>query len=183
MTHFILFSFMACPPNYLWQSWLEAQFPGYTQSLSPAEKEEFVDDIVTGRSTTIESYGTMRKRGPDTHEAKSSTDSPRSQAKKKLNLRNTGIKFALDQTVGAAINTIMFLAGIGLLRGKSTGDVYLDVAEQFWPLIAAGQKLWPAVSIISFTLVPVERRTLFGSLAGMVWNIFLTLASGGKRKH
>ncbi|KAG9615961.1 MFS general substrate transporter, partial [Aureobasidium melanogenum] len=27
---FVTFSLLSCPPNYLWQSWLESTFPGYT---------------------------------------------------------------------------------------------------------------------------------------------------------
>lgn len=41
--------------------------------------------------------------------------------------------------------------------------------------MVAGYKLWPAVSLISFTLVPVERRTLVGSLVGFGWGVFLAL--------
>lgn len=39
----------------------------------------------------------------------------------------------------------------------------------------AGYKLWPAFSVVSFTLVPVERRTLLGSLVGFGWGVFLAL--------
>jgi len=48
-------------------------------------------------------------------------------------------------------------------------------------LIFAGQKLWPAVSIISFTLVPLESRTVFGGVVGIFWGIFLSLFAGGKK--
>lgn len=42
----------------------------------------------------------------------------------------------------------------------------------------AGLKLWPAVSIISFTMIPAERRVVFGSLVALGWNIFLGLTMG-----
>jgi protein Mpv17 len=41
--------------------------------------------------------------------------------------------------------------------------------------------LWPLVSLISLTLVPVERRMVFGSIIGVGWGIFLSLMAGGKR--
>lgn len=50
------------------------------------------------------------------------------------------------------------------------------------PLIFAGQKLWPAVSIISFTLVPLEYRTAFGGIVGIGWGIYLSLFAGKKVK-
>jgi hypothetical protein len=39
----------------------------------------------------------------------------------------------------------------------------------------SGMKLWPAVSLINFTLIPPERRIIFGSIAGVIWNIYLSL--------
>ena len=53
--------------------------------------------------------------------------------------------------------------------------------KDFLPLLFAGQKLWPAVSLISFTLIPVERRTVFGGIVGVGWGIFLSLVVGGKK--
>ncbi|KAK4964339.1 hypothetical protein LTR66_012340 [Elasticomyces elasticus] len=99
---------------------------------------------------------------------------------KKLNVANTAVKFALDQTLGAAFNTVLFIAGIGALRGHSFDAVKGAVLKDFFPLIFAGQKLWPAVSLISFTLIPVESRTLFGSLVGVGWGIFLSLTAAKK---
>lgn len=34
-------------------------------------------------------------------------------------MRNTLIKFSLDQTLGALFNTVAFIAGQGMLRGKT----------------------------------------------------------------
>jgi protein Mpv17 len=39
----------------------------------------------------------------------------------------------------------------------------------------AGWKLWPAVSILNFTVVPVQHRILVGSVVGLFWGIFLSL--------
>lgn len=51
--------------------------------------------------------------------------------------------------------------------------------QDFWPLMSAGWKLWPLVSAVNFTVVKsVETRNLVGSLAGMGWNIYLSLCAG-----
>ena len=42
----------------------------------------------------------------------------------------------------------------------------------------AGYRLWPLVSLLSFTVVPFERRMVFGGLVGMGWGIFLSLFAG-----
>ena len=39
----------------------------------------------------------------------------------------------------------------------------------------AGYKLWPLVNIIQHTLVPVDQKTVVGSLVGFGWGIFLAL--------
>ena len=38
-------------------------------------------------------------------------------------------------------------------------------------------KLWPMVSIFNFTMVPVEYRTVVGSVVGLFWGIYLSLIS------
>ena len=145
LAYFTLFTILNTPPNFLWQMFLEDQFPGYTTDNA----------ALKDKATTT---------------------------KPSLNKRNTAIKFALDQTVGAAVNTIFFLGGMALLRGQPWEEVVGRCREGFWPLIFAGQKLWPFVSIAMFTLVPAELRTVVGSIVGMFWNIYLTLVSGRSSK-
>nr|POF05971.1 protein sym1 [Quercus suber] len=160
--HFILFAFLNTPPNYVWQTWLEAQFPAYTTSLSGAEKEKIMDDKVMGtreasRSSTF---------ATTTHPTK---------PQRALNIRNTASKFLLDQSLGAAVNTVLFIAVLALFRGESWGTVTNEAQKKFWPMIFAGQKLWPMVSLLNFTVVPVQYRMLFGSVVGVFWGIFLSL--------
>jgi protein Mpv17 len=71
--------------------------------------------------------------------------------------------------------------GIAMLRGYSLQYGWEETKTGFWPLTFAGQKLWPLVSIISLTLVPVEQRMVFGSIVGVGWGIFLSLMAGGKK--
>lgn len=99
---------------------------------------------------------------------------------KTLNKTNTAIKFTLDQTIGAAVNTILFLAGIDLMRGQPLNTILTHCQEAFWPIMSAGQKLWPAVSIFNFTMVPVQYRTVVGSIVGLFWGIYLSLISSTK---
>jgi len=44
--------------------------------------------------------------------------------------------------------------------------------------MSAGYKLWPAVSLLNFTVVPFEYRMLLGQIVGMGWGIFLSLLAG-----
>jgi hypothetical protein len=94
----------------------------------------------------------------------------------KLSVRNTLIKFLLDQTLGAGVNTVIYLVGFGGISGKTWDQSINSVREEFWGLIFAGWKLWPLVSFFNFAVIKsVELRGLVGCLAGMGWAIFLSL--------
>ncbi|KAF2211602.1 hypothetical protein CERZMDRAFT_42962 [Cercospora zeae-maydis SCOH1-5] len=149
LLQFVTFSLLACPPNCLWQAWLEARFPAYPhrshQGTAPSPVDETVASHTTGTQFADHALP---------------------------------IKFTLDQTIGATVNTILFIAGIALLRGQNMQSISDHVRTKFWPMTLAGQKLWPAVSILSFTVIPLEKRMLFGSVAGLIWGVYLSLAAG-----
>jgi protein Mpv17 len=173
------FNILSCPPNYLWQTWLESAFPGYTEKPTPREEEKSMDEKVRSTSTATDA-DSLRSRSRNEDRTTPISYSPPSD-KKQLSVRNTATKFLLDQTFGAAFNTITFLMGIPMLRGQSWQNGWEEVKTGFWPLVFAGQKLWPLVSLISLTLVPVERRMVFGSIIGVGWGIFLSLMAGGQK--
>jgi hypothetical protein len=125
---FVLFTIINTPPNFLWQQFLEESFPAYhaaptneaIRSASAPDSDKKLDSAAASGKPLVEP---------------------------KLNIRNTLIKTALDQTVGAAVNTALFLtfmhsikmampspqtatapssslAGLGLLlTGKTTVDL------------------------------------------------------------
>ncbi|KAF2227232.1 hypothetical protein BDZ85DRAFT_842 [Elsinoe ampelina] len=158
LTRFIFFSLFSCPPNVLWQSFLEQRFPGYTTPPPPPHTN-----------------GASKPR-PNPN------DKPAAAHKKKLNKANTAKKWALDQTVGALANTVAFVAGMLLLRGeRDWGTIAGAVRRETWPLMAAGQKVWPLFSVVSFALVPLEYRTLAGGLVGLGWGTYLSLMEGKKK--
>ena len=149
--HFVLATVLSCPPNFLWQEYLEEQFPGYTTDVD---------------------------------------------GQKKLHKTNTAKKFALDQTLAAAVNTLLFIAVMGALKGKDGKAIIRDCqrvsrttsepkrpadnsAQNFWPLVTSGLRLWPMVSLLNFTLVPVNRRVIVGSIVGLFWGIYLSLMVSG----
>lgn len=101
-----------------------------------------------------------------------------------LNKTNVLIKFLLDQTIGAVVNTLMFLAYMGYINaqgkpGVNAMDVVTsDCVNKLWPMMKDGYKFWPAISLISFLWVPVDKRIVFGCSVGVVWGIYLSLAVG-----
>ncbi|KAL7923399.1 hypothetical protein ACQKWADRAFT_289545 [Trichoderma austrokoningii] len=164
---FVLFAVVSTPPNFLWQDFLESTFPAHP---SPASKEK-------------------DKQAP------------------KLSLTNTIVKFALDQTVGAALNTLLFSTFTHSLRqamlhapritnlpaaakywsSPNAVDfrvvdfavVWTQAKAEFWTFMFAAARLWPAVSLVNFTLVKsVQGRNLVGAVAGVVWGVYVSLVMG-----
>ncbi|KAK4102949.1 hypothetical protein N658DRAFT_495025 [Parathielavia hyrcaniae] len=96
---YALFSLLSTPPNFLWQDYLESTFPAYhmaptrkaVASASASDEAELDDEAARGRIV-----------------------------EPSLNKRNTAVKTLLDQTAGAAVNTILFSLFIhGIRRGMA----------------------------------------------------------------
>ncbi|KAI1489618.1 Mpv17/PMP22 family protein [Biscogniauxia mediterranea] len=182
---FILYAFLNVPPNFLWQELLESSFPAY--HMAP-----------TSEAVASASAGDEKELEKEAQEGR--------LVEPKLNITNTVIKLILDQTVGAAANTILlslFMHSIqdamlrpaaGPLSGAENSFQYLispgavDYAAvdwsgvlerskaEFWPLLVTSWKLWPLVSLINYVFVKtIEGRNLVGSLAGVVWGIYLSM--------
>ncbi|KAH7090385.1 hypothetical protein FB567DRAFT_491142 [Paraphoma chrysanthemicola] len=147
---FAIFSIISNPPNIIWQTFLEDHFP-----------------------TSVPSKA-----------SKSSNEKPIAPNKSETSKTNVFIKFLLDQTFGALINTLMFLAYIAYTNavqqgnGDAWGAVVRDCTDKTWPMIKDGYKFWPAISLISFLWVPVDKRVVFGCSVGVIWGIYLSLAVG-----
>ncbi|KAI0173886.1 Mpv17/PMP22 family protein [Pestalotiopsis sp. NC0098] len=187
---FLVFNYLNTHPNVLWQEFLESTWPAY----HAAPTAEAVASASKGDDKELEK-----------EEAEGKLVEP------KLNLGNTAVKMALDQTVGAAFNTVvfgLFIHGVQQAMPRplgaplSTPDrsadyllalasggvktspvdwsvVQAKVAAEFWPMIFAGLKLWPLISFINFAFVKsITGRNLLGSLAGVGWNIYLSLVAG-----
>ncbi|KAI5464588.1 hypothetical protein BGZ63DRAFT_378105 [Mariannaea sp. PMI_226] len=171
---FLLFNVLSTPPNFLWQEFLESTFPAYPPPKTP-------------------------------HPKKSDDPSP-PPTPAKLSIRNTFIKLALDQTVGSTVNTLLFSNYTHAVRSAlhpvpritnlfkaisfwtSPGAVDLTRVDwnavwaasldDFWPIVFAGWKLWPAVSLVNFSAIKtVEARNLVGATAGVFWGIYMSFVA------
>lgn len=174
---FILYAAISTPPNFLWQEFLESTFPAYHMSPTPL---------------TVASASASDEKALDKSAKQGKLIAPQ------LNKTNTAIKWVLDQSVGAALNTVLFSMFMNSLQmamvrplgaPPSTPDKsasYLvsrgavDYAKvdwqtvvqkskgEFWGLLIASFKLWPFVSIINFVFV----KTVAGrNLVGNLANV------------
>lgn len=120
----------------------------------------------------------------------------------RLNIRNTLAKTVLDQTAGAVVNTLLFSLFIGslqaamahrppaphaslgfLVSGRAVDYSQVDwravvakARSEFWTILSAGWRFWPAVSLVNFAFVrSIQTRNLIGGLAGVAWGIYMSM--------
>lgn len=58
-----------------------------------------------------------------------STENEEVSQEGRLSVRNTAIKFALDQSLGASINTVFFIAVMGMLKGLATSEILTNIQQ------------------------------------------------------
>ncbi|KAK2743778.1 hypothetical protein FQN57_004715 [Myotisia sp. PD_48] len=142
---FVIFSLISTPVNCIWQEKLENTFP------APAGQEK-------------------QKKGETATEIE--------QNRRKL-VVNTALKFLADQSIGAALNTILYVGVMEYLKmlggGTTSAQVLDKIGQGFYPMLLAGYKFWPFVSLANFILVPVDQRVMVGGAAGFVWGVYLGL--------
>eukprot|EP00965_Chrysotila_dentata_P245614 6206662-Pleurochrysis_carterae.AAC.1 len=68
------------------------------------------------------------------------------------------LKIGLDQTLYLAFYNTIYYVVLGLLAGQSLEKVWSNYMSQFTQLLVAGWKLWPAVGLITYTVIPTVHR-------------------------
>ncbi|OJJ04950.1 hypothetical protein ASPVEDRAFT_44486 [Aspergillus versicolor CBS 583.65] len=174
---FITYGIIIVPINHWWQRWLEVTFPGFlfqattdagsssSSSSNPGalplstipnekggrEVVEIKDKFIPRRVTAIPPTGKRRR------------------------LYNFAMKFLLDQTAGGILNIVLFVGLINLLKGASLERTWELVLEDFKPIMIARLKYRPVVSTLLYTIIPLDRRVVFGSFTGVLWGCYLSL--------
>jgi len=96
-------------------------------------------------------------------------------------------------TMGALLNQSMFLILMGIMKSKSValivqdfrnvrinrgvGLIQLMSIQELFGLIFDSYKVWPIANFFSTTYFHVERRMIFLSFCGLLWNIYLSLVA------
>ena len=160
---FLTLHLITAPLNYKWQELLESTFPAYDRSLAGslplAERD-------------VEKYSRARGDDADFEERSHRASKPR------LNLKNTITKWFIDCiTLGAVMNTGAFFIIMGILKGQTSRKIMHNIRTKMLGIIINGYKVWPIVSIISFSFIPVKHRIQFFSCIGLAWNVYGTVVA------
>lgn len=103
---FMLFTAIVAAPNYIFQMAMEYSFPTRTVPRTRLEQARAKDKS--------DAKDLLQKHG-------------------QLNVRNTVIKFLLDQSLSATTNTMLFIVVLGLIKGQSI-DYIREAMSKVRPL-------------------------------------------------
>jgi hypothetical protein len=166
LLQFVIYGIISVPINFAWQRWMEAHYPGYPTAL-----RRWFSSSSSASSSARE--GAARDDRPVIIPIK---DKPVA-SHVDPGTRNFLVKFALDQTAGSVMNITLFIVCINLLKGATGAAVAERVRRDFGSIMVARLKYRPVVAALMYTIVPLDRRVVFGSLCGVVWSIYLSLHS------
>ncbi|KAF2714708.1 hypothetical protein K504DRAFT_368517 [Pleomassaria siparia CBS 279.74] len=150
---------LTAPVNFHWQNWLERTFPGW--KVVKQRQDASLDDEEKGVFSRED--GTNKKQEDEV---------------RVRDWWNIFRKWFTDCiTMGALLNTTMFLVLMGIMKGKNAAQIATDMKNEMFPIIWNSYKIWPIANFFSTTYCPVERRIIFLSCCGLIWNIYLTLVA------
>ncbi|KAF8058305.1 mpv17l2 [Scenedesmus sp. PABB004] len=92
-------------------------------------------------------------------------------------LRAAATKTLVGQVTLFPVFTSLFLMATALLEGAGPRAGVSRVADKAPGLLVAGTAYWPAVNMVSFMLVPPERRVLAVNVAAIGWNAYLSFVA------
>lgn len=116
LLRFVTMSFISAPSNYKWQQFLEATFPAYPRADSNQHRSKDDIEMKAGGANDIVGVGSG-----DAAEQGSQSGSGQGG---NFSLRNTLTKWFIDCiTMGAIMNTVAFLVIMGLMKGKTFGEI------------------------------------------------------------
>lgn len=163
LARFVIFALLTAPMNYKFQQLLEYAFPGVENGPAPIRRRSLRHRAGHRRHDDLERQ--VEKRSP-------------ASRRPRLHWGNVLAKWFLDcLSLGTVLNTTAFLVIMGVLKGQSAHQVAANLRTQLAPIVLAGYRVWPAASLVSFTLVPLERRIAWLSLVGLLWGVYMSIVA------
>ncbi|CAG9771996.1 unnamed protein product [Ceutorhynchus assimilis] len=83
-------------------------------------------------------------------------------------------KVACDQLIFAPSFLVVFVTNLNLMNGKSFSHIKKELEANYTDIVVANWKLWPAVQLVNFYLVPLNYQVLLVQGVAIVWNTYLS---------
>lgn len=90
-------------------------------------------------------------------------------------LTNRPLKILMDQSVYAAAKYTAFVCLRETLSGTPPDKAFATARKSTWPLLKRGWRFWPAVHMITYSVIPPRHRVLWVNCADLVWVTILSL--------
>ncbi|KAJ2082973.1 hypothetical protein H4R24_001167 [Coemansia sp. RSA 988] len=97
-------------------------------------------------------------------------------------IATTGKRVAVDQIIFAPAAVAAFFTGMGLMEGKTFGEIRDHLHERYFKALAGNYVLWPAAQIVNFSIVPLMYRVPFSGMVGILWNFYLSWVNSRQEK-
>lgn len=92
-----------------------------------------------------------------------------------LNTKTSAIKkLVCDQLFFGPFIQMTALVSLEFMKSKSYLMVKENYKRNYLDLMLNALKFWPFVQTVNFFLIPLKFRVLFGSVAALFWNIYLS---------
>lgn len=78
-------------------------------------------------------------------------------------------KIVVDQTMFGPFWNNAYILLLGLMQGHSLSKIGQEMRTSTLPLVISGLKLWPAVHVVTYGLVPVPYRLVWVDAVEVVW--------------
>ena len=79
-----------------------------------------------------------------------------------------------DQTVHAALFTVVFYFYMGMVNGRTVKETNHEISVKFLPTMIDNWKLWPLAMYINYKYIPNHLSPLYVNLVGIVWLTYLS---------
>ncbi|KAJ1371937.1 Protein Mpv17 [Parelaphostrongylus tenuis] len=83
-------------------------------------------------------------------------------------------RMIIDQTLFSPWFNALILLNLRLLEGISFKESYRKMKNDWWTIYKNSLKVWPAVQLINFYLIPLNMRIIVVQLVAFFWNSYLS---------
>ncbi|KAL6740056.1 hypothetical protein Aduo_013444 [Ancylostoma duodenale] len=83
-------------------------------------------------------------------------------------------RVAIDQIAFAPVFNAIILLNLRLLERLGFETSWRKMKEDWWTIYTSSLKVWPAVQIINFYLIPLNMRVIVIQLVAFFWNAYLS---------
>lgn len=83
-------------------------------------------------------------------------------------------KVLADQCIFGPICLSTFFIGMGVLEGKGSKEIAIDMKTLFLPTYLLEWVVWPAAQALNFYVVPPQMRVLYVNSVLLVWAVILS---------